>query len=184
GFGGIDTGFEHGGGTHGQVETDPHDFMHGIIGGGDANGFPGLMSHPDSAGLDPIFWLHHANIHRLWEVWRKNPGTNVDPTEERWLKGPAFTGERPFEMPMPDGTTWAYTPEGVASLAKLDYTYDDVSAPGAPNAFAARINRLRATGLAAPTSPMPKPTELLGASHKSVALAGDDVRTSIKMDKQ
>ena len=23
--------------------------------------------------LDPIFWLHHANIDRLWEVWRGLP---------------------------------------------------------------------------------------------------------------
>ena len=23
----------------------------------------------ETAGLDPLFWLHHANIDRLWEVW-------------------------------------------------------------------------------------------------------------------
>jgi hypothetical protein len=33
------------------------------------------MRKPSIAGRDPIFWLHHANIDRLWEVWRKLPGS-------------------------------------------------------------------------------------------------------------
>lgn len=33
GFGGVDTGFEHGGTTHGGIETQPHDWVHGLVGG-------------------------------------------------------------------------------------------------------------------------------------------------------
>ena len=86
------------------------------------------MSDPDAAALDPIFWLHHANIDRLWEVWRENPVTNINPTDPNWLNGPASQGERSFAMPMPDGTTWTYTPSDMAVLAAQNYTYDDLSA--------------------------------------------------------
>src|SRR5262249_12562296 len=71
GFGGIETTFSHGGRTHGGLEQQPHDQVHGLVGGRDAQTrVRGLMSDPDTAGLDPIFYLHHANIDRLWEVWR------------------------------------------------------------------------------------------------------------------
>jgi hypothetical protein len=52
------------------LEEEPHNLVHGNIGGG-----TGLMRSTTVAGRDPIFWLHHANIDRLWEVWRKLPGS-------------------------------------------------------------------------------------------------------------
>jgi hypothetical protein len=61
GFGGV-TGPEP---THGLLEQLPHDFVHVDIGGD-----TGLMRTPSLAARDPIFWLHHSNIDRLWEVWR------------------------------------------------------------------------------------------------------------------
>src|SRR5262249_27115813 len=78
GFGGPATNaFTHSGGMHGGLESQPHDMTHVNIGG---IGIPGLMSDPDTAGLDPIFWLHHANIDRLWEVWKRLPTSQGDPT--------------------------------------------------------------------------------------------------------
>ena len=59
-FGGPQTGFSHFGQTDGELELVPHNVVHGSIGG--------LMNNPNSAALDPIFWLHHCNIDRLWEV--------------------------------------------------------------------------------------------------------------------
>ena len=35
----------------------------------------GFMRSPATAGRDPIFWLHHANIDRLWEVWLSLDGS-------------------------------------------------------------------------------------------------------------
>jgi len=35
GFGGVDTGFSHSGNVHGGIETQPHDILHGLVGGGD-----------------------------------------------------------------------------------------------------------------------------------------------------
>src|SRR5262249_17982276 len=63
-FGGPATQFAHLSRPHGQVESAPHDLMHGAVGGKE-----GWMASTTTAALDPIFWLHHANVDRLWQVW-------------------------------------------------------------------------------------------------------------------
>lgn len=62
GFGGVDPD-----GRFGVLESLPHNFIHVDLGG--------LMESPATAGRDPIFWLHHCNIDRLWEIWRFLPGS-------------------------------------------------------------------------------------------------------------
>lgn len=188
GFGGVDTGFAHLDGVHGGIERQPHDAVHVLVGGGDERTqLSGLMSDPDTAALDPIFWLHHANIDRLWQVWRENPPSDTDPVEPRWLKGPAFTGERAFAMPMPDGSTWNYTPADMTDLKKLGYGYDDVSPAVKATALA---DRLMALGGAAAgrggggAMRAGKNVELVGASTGAVPLEGRDVRATVKLDKQ
>jgi tyrosinase len=48
------------------LEGTPHNYVHGFIGGDMAT----FMSP-----LDPIFWLHHCNIDRIWSEWdARNPG--------------------------------------------------------------------------------------------------------------
>jgi tyrosinase len=188
GFGGVSTGFSHGGSIHGGIETQPHDWVHGLVGGGLSDTEPGLMSDPDTAGLDPIFWLHHSNIDRLWEVWRQNPTTDVDPTEANWINGPASIGQRAFIMPMPGGKTFTYTPGEMSDLSKLSYNYDDVSSPSGPSPLVARMQRfavgaartaeaVRRTAMAAP-----KNVELLGANTQSIRLSGAQARTSVTLD--
>jgi tyrosinase len=141
GFGGVDTGFSHGGVVHGELEKQPHDAVHGYVGGVDPidPDLGGLMAYPDSAALDPIFWLHHANIDRLWASWTQGPPVRQDPTDPHWLQGPASAGQRALAMPMPDGSTWTYTPQELLDLAPLNYAYDDLSPTG--------------TGQIPPTSP-------------------------------
>jgi tyrosinase len=185
GFGGVDTGFEHGGGTHGGVESQPHDAVHVLVGGGDQTTI-GFMSWPDLAGLDPIFYLHHANIDRLWEVWKKVPGSKGDPTQAEWVKGPASIGEHVFDMPMPGGRKWTYTPRDMQDLSKLDYTYDDLSPPSATPALTARLQSLGANVVTAQAAerraPMAPPTtELLGASG-SLPVVGDRASASLALD--
>jgi tyrosinase len=188
GFGGVHTGFEHGGRTHGAVESQPHDWVHGLVGGQLSPQEPGLMSDPDTAGLDPIFWLHHANIDRLWEVWRQNSTTHVDPSDVNWINGPASIGEHAFILPMPDGQSWTYTPGEMSDLSKLGYDYDDVSPPPGPSPMVARLQRF-GFGLTAAQSVVrstamagPKTVELLGANNQSVRLSGAEVRTSVALD--
>jgi tyrosinase len=190
GFGGVDTGFNHGGGTFGRLESQPHNIVHVKVGGANPAPpkLPGLMSTPPLAGLDPIFWLHHANIDRLWEAWIKNPPTHSDPTILKWLNGPGFIGQRIFSMPLPNGAPWNFTPRDVNDLSKLDYSYDTL-VPGAAVKLAAdRLKLLGVSpsvvesqqGVSAMTNG--NNVELVGANRGSLQLVGSEAETSVELD--
>jgi tyrosinase len=36
------------------------------------------------AGNDPLFWVHHSNIDRIWESWNRNGGIN--PVDAEWAR--------------------------------------------------------------------------------------------------
>lgn len=60
-----------------SLESTPHNVVHGAVGG--------WMGRINTAAQDPIFWLHHANIDRLWDVWLARGGGRADPTDGPWL---------------------------------------------------------------------------------------------------
>jgi tyrosinase len=71
----------------GSLEGQPHNNVHGSV--GTPYGFMGDFMSP----VDPVFWLHHANVDRLWWLWqRRNPQTRGLPTTQqglaRWLAEP------------------------------------------------------------------------------------------------
>jgi hypothetical protein len=73
----------------------------------------GDMSSVPTAGYDPIFYLHHANIDRLWAQWQQaNPGAL--PATEASLQLQPFN--RPFS------TDWQLGSE-MASTDALGYRY-------------------------------------------------------------
>ncbi len=55
----------------GNVNGMPHGAVHGGIGGG--------MGSVPTAAVDPIFWLHHCNIDRLWNRWLDVGGGRANP---------------------------------------------------------------------------------------------------------
>jgi tyrosinase len=187
GFGGVDTGFEHAGDTHGGIESQPHDQVHGLVGGGDRQKIA-LMSWPQTAGLDPIFWLHHANIDRLWEVWQESPTSTGDPTDANWVNGPASVGDRIFSLPMPGGNPWDYTPGDMTDLGKLGYTYDDLTPAVPVPQPAERLLRLGASAAvvkkAGAAVPSGKNVELVGASPGALRIVGSESRTSVQLDPE
>lgn len=196
GFGGPDTKFNHGKGVNGHLESDPHNTVHGLVGGLEDEKHPddrttyGLMSIPATAALDPIFWLHHANIDRLWEVWRKRDPQNLDPTDPSWLTGPA---DRKFIVPDPDGEGITFTASQMldTKVAPLNYTYQDTSDPLAGSTR----KKVRLTGLRLLSdAPMVNflenksaggqvATELLGANASTIKLAGGVSQTRVTLDK-
>jgi tyrosinase len=182
GFGGVDTGFSHNGSPHGGIETQPHDWVHGLVGGQSVQPpeTVGAMADPRTAGLDPIFWLHHANIDRLWASWNLDT-THLDPSQQPWLLGPASTGERAFCAPMPDGTTFTYTPEEMMNLPDLGYEYDDLTpavAPPPPPGPAGPVVDDGEEGVAVPETEV----ELVGSNDKAVPVAGRESRTQVRLD--
>jgi tyrosinase len=52
-----------------------HNSIHNSVGGW------GHMQFPEVAGFDPIFWLHHANVDRLFAMWQAlYPDSYIEPT--------------------------------------------------------------------------------------------------------
>ena len=91
----------------GRMEQNPHNTVHVDIGG--------LMGDPRTAAQDPIFWLHHCNIDRIWEVWIKN-GPHTNPAG-------AFTTET-FTFPGVNGQPVTHQVADMFDTKKLGYTYD------------------------------------------------------------
>ncbi len=57
--------------------------------GGVHQGVGGDMFNAPTAALDPLFFIHHANIDRLWQVWLNRGNGRCNPTElsdEEWWK--------------------------------------------------------------------------------------------------
>lgn len=187
GFGGPPTWFNHGGGANGGLEGMPHNGIHTAIGGSAGSWSDwrnaGLMSRPDTAGLDPIFWLHHANIDRLWTYWLQMPWMfHANPTDPNWLNGP----QQPFVMPLPGNTEWVFRPsQMVNSMAQpLDYRYDMLAAGLAPELEmddASAFHEQPPTEEAAAMAPPQGEPELIGASAKRLAVKGG-TKASLTID--
>ncbi|WP_026310177.1 tyrosinase family protein [Neomegalonema perideroedes] len=61
----------------GQLEMEAHNSAHAYVGGD--------MFDFATSGFDPLFYALHANIDRLWEVWRSQGGAGrVSPTDPVW----------------------------------------------------------------------------------------------------
>ncbi|WP_081216656.1 tyrosinase family protein [Pseudoalteromonas luteoviolacea] len=108
GFGGEITDFSHNGRYFGALENNPHNTVHDEIGG--------TMGDPNTAALDPIFWLHHANIDRLWQSWIENG--NTDTTDKKWLN-------QVFYFHNEHGEKVSLSPSDVLNTQQLDYTYSE-----------------------------------------------------------
>lgn len=187
-YGGSSTGFEHSGyADRGSIEDNPHNIVHVAIGGQNPlTGRGGLMSVPDTAGLDPIFYLHHCNIDRMWAEWNKAGKDN--PQEKTWLNGPTATGDRKFYMPNPDQSAWEFTPEMVTDVTQLGYDYEEIASIEVRPMFSEKAKRLRRIGF--PLAEAEKFTamkekskaELVGASGTSLSIGEIGARTNVKLE--
>jgi tyrosinase len=111
-----------------MLERSPHDAVHAAV--GTVRG----MGDTPMAARDPVFWVHHANVDRLWESWRQpaQDGTSSrDPVQgdEDWKKYLKFAfadpnGER-VEM---------FVEDVLKQASKLNVQYDRLE-PGPPVAM-------------------------------------------------
>ena len=120
------SGFGGGAGfLNGEVEQTPHNTMHGWV--------SGLMGAFETAAQDPIFWLHHANIDRLWEVWLKQGDGRANPTKERrWLNERFLFFDEDGQRIEMSGR------EIVDTVGQLDYRYDQLPGGGRRSASSER----------------------------------------------
>lgn len=149
-FGGGRTGFSHFGNQTGQLELMPHNAIHRDVGG--------AMADPNTAALDPIFWLHHSSIDRLWQVWLDKGDNRANPVVSAWL-------DFPFKFHDKDNNVQVLTPGQVGTTTQLNYVFQS-SYPATQQA-----PLLRASRTAAVTQPELMPMDVLGASNSGVSLS-------------
>lgn len=124
-----------------QTESVPHNCMHDYIGGAvnkkydlsspiynriyqlldSSMGTQGLMAMVPSAGFDPIFFLHHANLDRFWMGWEKaHPQSAL--TFEEFNTAGMWT----YNFIDENGKTVTYTSlkQIFDSIRSINYTYD------------------------------------------------------------
>jgi tyrosinase len=93
-----------------NLDNAPHSAVHVNVGTREKG-----MGAVSWAANDPIFWLHHCNIDRIWASWNQAGGRN--PTDEAYL-GQVFTFVDEAGKPLQK------TVAEVLDTAPLGYAYD------------------------------------------------------------
>ena len=65
-----------------SLESTPHNIVHVLVGG--------WMGSVPTAAQDPIFFLHHCNMDRLWNLWLAQGG-RIDPVFDNTWKNTQYT---------------------------------------------------------------------------------------------
>ncbi|MFL5349591.1 MAG: tyrosinase family protein [Hyalangium sp.] len=99
------------------LDSSPHGLVH-VFTGTDTN----MGAVPTAAG-DPVFWIHHSNIDRIWASW--NAAGRENPTDPNWLSSS-------FTFAGPDGKSVQPVIKDFLDTAALGYTYDALLKPPAP----------------------------------------------------
>jgi tyrosinase len=98
--------------NEGDLESQPHDIIHGQVGG--------IMGQTINSANDPIFWLHHAEIDHLWKRWLAQGGGRANPTSDTaWMN-------TTFSFYDETGSLVSKSvKDALNTVAQLDYRYDD-----------------------------------------------------------
>lgn len=172
GYGGPISGFSQQGNAYGANETNPHNFVHVMIGGDNSGNPQGWMWDPNFAALDPIFWVHHCNIDRLWAAWMTS-ASHTQETSRPWSNGPF---PRQFTMPDANGNLNVFIPSDTLPGEALEPTYDDlVDGTGIPPASPG------GPAMIASATPTAGPSKLIGANAQSLTISNAPVRSRVAM---
>ncbi len=101
-------------GVHAGFNSDLDGGLHGSVHVLVGNASRGMGSIPWAAN-DPIFWMHHCNIDRLWESWNRAGRSN--PTTASWLT-------HQFVFADENGNKVIGTIKDFNRVAPLKYAYD------------------------------------------------------------
>jgi N-acetylneuraminic acid mutarotase len=90
-----------------RMDQNPHFFTHLALGGD--------MAEFSTVGGDPLFYLHHTNMDRIWESWNRLGHKN--PTDPKYLKRKFAYGDRSGKA--------VYLPVSATDrTAQMGYEYD------------------------------------------------------------
>ena len=103
-----------------RMDQNPHFFTHVALGGD--------MAEFSTVGADPLFYLHHSNMDRIWESW--NRLGNKNPTDPKYLNRVFSYGDRSgkrADLPVSAGDR----------TEQLGYEYDSYEKPPQPQQLSA-----------------------------------------------
>ncbi len=100
-----------------QLNSNLHGAVHTFTGDG-----TNMAQVPTAAG-DPVFWMHHCNIDRIWAAWNAAGGKN--PTE---TNGKKWTDTK-FVFVGGNGARVEVAISSVSNPSTLPYRYDNLPAP-------------------------------------------------------
>ena len=140
---------QRGSGGYGELEGTPHNYIHGFVGG-----VMGTFMSP----LDPIFWLHHCNVDRLWVEWIEAGHANTGDTA--WSD---FVFPQNFWDPCTDALVDVQVASQESTTA-LGYRYD-TQAAAAPRSLG---------------RPLPEAVELYRATVGADAAVGRPVSVALE----
>ncbi len=152
-------------GWHGKsrLETVPHNAIHNYVGGEAADGRLGDMTELSTAALDPVFYAHHANLDRLWEIWRADPVHRATEPNDA-----AFLDHR-FPFLWLDGSIVTVSVAETLDTRRLGYVYDalGVFRDGVPPVDAAAKPAAPRQALASESIPIPS-----GSGRRMLRITG------------
>lgn len=124
GFASAKTANHNDGGAQGILESEPHNNVHGGVGFPDGGFMWGYLSP-----VDPIFFLHHANIDRLWDVWTRRQDALGRPALPEGAALTSWSNEQFLFFSDEKGTPATKTKAGdYATMSAFDYDYSPGSA--------------------------------------------------------
>ncbi|KAL3508869.1 hypothetical protein ACH5RR_028270 [Cinchona calisaya] len=124
----------------GTIETTPHNNVHRWV--GDPNESHGEdMGAFYSAGRDPVFYCHHANVDRMWNIWNSLGGQNF--TDSDWLNSSFYFYNEEAQL------VKVFVKDCV-NTKLLGYDYQDVGIP-----WLYSTSKARRTGATLPSAPTP-----------------------------
>jgi tyrosinase len=101
-----------------QLDVTLHNYIHKYV--GDTTN----MGNVPTAAGDPIFWLHHSNIDRMWVAWNASGGRNPVSTDGRdWA-------DTSFVFASADGQRTEVELSAISGSTALPYQYDVLPGPG------------------------------------------------------
>ena len=158
-----------------RIELTPHGTVHcGLTAGGCPNGY---MGAPATAALDPIFYVHHANIDRLYECWLRVDQANRLPTSSTVLNASfSFIGgsgsvqtRRVRDMLTTSQLGYRYTSGGGCPAAGASSAVVAAAGPSAAAALAASADGGAVTTLGRGTTEVPLQVESTAAAAPASA---------------
>lgn len=138
-----------------KIESAPHNPVHDLIGGVMAT-----MQSPQ----DPIFYLHHSNIDRLWHAWALPDGKGMPPSSD-----PYWSGSFRYSSTLTISRVKTYYPPWLG----YDYSNDHTPTSLPPQASAGKIIRTQAQmeplSVRPPVVPLKlNPGRIVSATRRSV----------------